>query len=253
VVTSSTPIFACADIETTLAFYKDVLGFTASWTWGDPPTFGSASWGAVTIMFSLQPDLARQVTGHQHWINVEHVDDLHAKHLERGAFIVSPIEDKPWGRREYTVQDPNGYHLRFAGDPAQAVAPSTSFPEGVKIVRRKPTEDEHLRVAASTFYQQGVPEGVLDRTWQGVVALSPSGDAIGTVRIVYDAPGWFSIWDVAVLPEWQGQRIGAAMMKEAIEIVREASPGAWVYLFTYKHAFYERLGFTKESVSMLKV
>ena len=68
-----------------------------------------------------------------------------------------------------------------------------------------------------------------------------------------DAPGWFSIWDVAVVPEWQAQRIGSTMMKEALEMIREASPGAIVHLFTYKHGFYERLGFTKETACIRRL
>jgi hypothetical protein len=43
------------------------------------------------------------------------------------------------------------------------------------------------------------------------------------------------------------------MLEEALAMIREASPGAIVYLFTYKHGFYERLGFAKELVSMLRL
>lgn len=252
-ITRSTPIFATSDILATVAFYKDILGFENSWTWGEPPTFGSVSWGNVEIMFNLQPDLAAKVQGHQNWMRVDDVDGLYALHQERGATIVSPIEDKPWGVREYVVEDPSGYHLRFAGSPSHEVKKSSRFPEGVQIEPRIPTGEEFQRVAGEVFYREGVPPGVLERTWGGVVALSPSGEAIGTVRIMHDAPGWFSIWDVAVLPEWQGQRIGEAMMKEALTQIRQASSGAFVFLFTFKHGFYERLGFGTELVSIRKV
>ncbi|MBX3119591.1 MAG: GNAT family N-acetyltransferase [Fimbriimonadaceae bacterium] len=252
-ITSLSPILATADIQATVKFYTDVLGFTSSWTWGDTPDFGGANWGNVSFMFSLNPELAERSEGQEQWISVEDVDSLYAKHLENGALIVSAIEDKPWGRREYTVRDPSGYHLRFAGDPSHFSQGPGEFPHGVKIVRRMPTQQEYDTVAGSAFYKDGAPEGVLDRTWQGIVAINPDGEVIGTTRIMYDAPGWFSIWDVAVLPDWQGKRIGTAMMEEAIEIVREEAPGAFVFLFTFKHGFYERLGFSKGSVHMLKV
>jgi len=252
-VSSSSAIFAAADIPATLRFYTEVLGFATSWAWGNPPTFGGASWGNVSIMFNLQPDLASIVEGHQHWINVDDVNALYALHLERGATIVSDIEDKPWGKREYTVRDVNGYHLRFAGDPSHTPQGSGVFPDGVTIVRRMPTVEEHGRVAGGAFYASGVPEGVLARTWRAVVALDPDGEVIGIIRIMYDAPGWFSVWDVAVLPVWQGQRIGTALMEAAIDVVREESPGAFVHLFTFKPGFYERLGFGKETVLMRKV
>jgi ribosomal protein S18 acetylase RimI-like enzyme len=251
VVTSSTAVFATSDIQATIDFYKNVLGFDSSWTYGEPATFGCASFGPVSIMFALQPDLATHMTGHQHWINVDDADELYALHLERGAKIVDPIEDKPWNHREYTVEDPNGYHLRFAG-PINHQTKSTPFPQNVTIERRLPTTEEYAKIAGPTFYRDAIPPDVLANSWNGAVAMSEN-EAIGMVRIMHDGPGWFSIWDVAVLPEWQGQRIGQKLMEEALAVIRDDSPGAWVYLFTYKPDFYARLGFSKENVSMRKV
>jgi ribosomal protein S18 acetylase RimI-like enzyme len=247
---NSTVIFAASDIDATLAYYKDVLGFDSTWTYGDPPVFGSATKGGVTITFNLQPELAAKIRGHQHGVRVEDIDDLYRQHISRGAKIVSDIEDQPWGIREYIVEDLNGYHLRFGGPPPNNAPESNPFPSGVTIERRKPTDYEYGTVAGQAFiYKEPIP-GLLESTWNGVVALSPKGETIGVMRIMFDAPGWFSIWDVAVLPDWQARKIGSTMMKEALEMIREVSPGAKVHLFTFKHGFYERLGFTKETVSM---
>lgn len=252
-VISSTAILATGDVAATIEHYKQVLGFETSWTYDDPPTFGAASMGGVTLMFSLQPELAAKVAGHQHWIKVDEVDQLYALHQSLGAKIVSPIEDQPWGAREYVVEDPNGYQLRFAGSPSSQAEPSKPFPADVRIERRLPTLSEFERVVGLAFGGDRPQSDILDRTWNGVVALGPDGTAIGTLRIMHDAPGWFSIWDVAVAPEWQGFRIGESIMKEALEMVREASPGAFVFLFTFKHGFYQKLGFNLETVSMRKV
>ena len=252
-VISSTAIFASSDIEATLSYYKDVLGFESTWTWGDPPVFGSASKGGVTVTFELQPELAAKVRGHPHGIKVADADELYRLHRSRGAHVVSDIEDKPWGVREYVVEDLNGYHLRFSGPPASDAPMSNPFPEGATVERRKPTTDEYAGVAGLAFKHKEPVPGLLEKTWGGVVARSPAGDTIGVLRIMWDAPGWFSIWDVAVVPDWQALRIGSTMMKEALEMIREASPGAIVHLFTFKHGFYERLGFTKETVSMRRL
>jgi ribosomal protein S18 acetylase RimI-like enzyme len=250
---SSTPIFAAADIEATIEYYKTVLGFDNTWKWDDPPTFGGASLGGVSLMFCLQPELAKNVKGHQHWIKVENADELYEKHKASNAKIVEEIGDRPWNAREYVVEDINGYYLRIAGPPKGEVAQSQAFPKGVTIERRKPTLEEFTTVAGQAFGHRCDSEEALALTWNGVVALAPSGEAIGVLRIVYDAPGWFSVWDVAVLPDWQAKRIGTRMMKEATEMVHEASPGAFVFLFTFKHGFYEKLGFNQETVSIKKV
>jgi uncharacterized glyoxalase superfamily protein PhnB/GNAT superfamily N-acetyltransferase len=252
-VISSTAIFAASDIEATLAYYKDVLGFEATWTWGDPPAFGSASKGGVTITFNLQPELAAKVRGHQHGVKVDDVDELYRLHTSKGAHVVSEIEDKPWGMREYVVEDLNGYHLRFSGPPRSDAPKSIPFPEGITIERRKPTSDEYAGVAGQAFEYKEPISGILENTWSGIVARSPDGNAIGVLRVMWDAPGWFSIWDMAVVPDWQARRIGSTMMKEALEMIRETSPDAIVHLFTFKHGFYERLGFKKETVSMRRL
>lgn len=253
VITRSTPVLACSDILAALAFYKDVLGFETSWTWGEPPTFAGASWGAVDLMFCLDPELASHVEGHQLWIDADDVDAVYSRHVERGAPIVSPIENKPWNRREYTVRDPNGYHLRIGGQPSHQSKGTGVFPEGVRIEARLPTYDEYFLVTRAAFGAEGGGPEVLERSWAGVVALGPDGEAIGVLRVMYDAPGWFSVWDVGVRPQWQGQRIGSVMMEKAVDLVRSESPRARVYLFTFKGRFYERLGFEKQSLHVRRV
>lgn len=247
---SSTPIFATADVVATLAFYKDVLGFNSSWTWGEPPNFGGASLGGVSLMFCLQPDLAAKVRGHMHWIKVEDADELYEKHRANGAKVIEEIEDRPWNCREYVVEDPNGYHLRIAGPPLSQAPKSQPFPEGVSIERRMPTADEYIRIAGKAFGYKKDADMMLEGTWGSVIASSTEGEAIGMLRIMRDAPGWFSIWDVAVVPEWQARRIGSKLMQEAMAMIKEVSPGANVFLFTYQHGFYERLGFGKQIVCL---
>ncbi|HWD38381.1 MAG TPA: GNAT family N-acetyltransferase [Fimbriimonas sp.] len=252
-LTGSTPIFAVSDVEETIRYYKDVLGFESSWLYGEPPTFGAAQWGKVSIMFGLEPELAARVEGHGHWMDVDDVNALYEQHKERGVTIVSEIEDKPWGFREYTVRDLNGYHIRFTGSPTHISAGAGALPEGVEIQRRVPTAEEFEKVAIAAFYKDSSATELLAATWGGIVALSKSGEAIGVLRIMCDAPGWYSVWDVAVLPEWQGNRVGSAMMEAAAAMVHEESPGAWLYLFTMKQPFYERLGFEVGSVTLRKV
>lgn len=250
---SSTPIFATVDVVQTLEYYKEVLGFDSTWTWGEPPTFGGASCGGTSIMFNFQPELAANVSGHQHWINVEDADASFSNHVARGAEVVEPIADRPWGFREYVLADPNGYHLRFAGPLGPPKPRANVLPEGVQIFSRKPESGEIESVTTATFGKAYEHPELFESSWDGVVAADEHGQPIGILRIMRDAPGWFSIWDVAVDPEWQSHRVGTAMMNAALHSVRKESPGAFVYLFTTKHGFYERLGFGKETVSMRKV
>jgi GNAT superfamily N-acetyltransferase len=79
----------------------------------------------------------------------------------------------------------------------------------------------------------------------GVVAIDTrDGQTIGMARASGDGR-FYMIWDVIVLPPYQGQKIGTALMERTLEELRRIGPkGAFVGLFAYKRGFYQTLGFT---------
>lgn len=106
------PVLATADVAATSRYYRDVLGFrvedaysTPTWTmlWADQ----------CQLFLNFDPELAATAKGQQVMICAPRIDSLYEEHKAKGAAIVSEIENKPWGLREYTVEDPSGYHLRF--------------------------------------------------------------------------------------------------------------------------------------------
>jgi uncharacterized glyoxalase superfamily protein PhnB/GNAT superfamily N-acetyltransferase len=245
------------DVRETIAFYRDILGGRGEWLWEDPPTFGGIRLGDVHLMFCLDPQLATRVEGHQHHFFVEAVDTLHESHAKAGAEILSPIENKPWGIREYTVRDPNGYHLRFSGPPKyeRPATSSETMPAQIRIERRMATWDEYRELHLAVGWDETRAEpSVLDRSCFGCVAVEEgTGATVGMLRMMNDAHEWYSIWDVMVRPHYQAMRIGTAMIEAALAHVREVSPGALVYLFTHKPQFYEKLGFKNETCSMIRL
>jgi len=46
-------------------------------------------------------------------IEVENVDEIHAKAVERGVTISYPLTDEPWGVRRFFMVDPNGLTLNI--------------------------------------------------------------------------------------------------------------------------------------------
>lgn len=251
----SQPIFAVRDVKETIAFYRDVLGFSSEWFWGDPVTFGGISWGDVHVMFNQQPQM--NVEGHQHHYWADEIDSLHALHREKGAPIVSPIDNKPWHIREYTVRDPNGYHLRFSG-PLKYEKPATAMqskPAYIDIEERRPTVEEFLAIHQAVGWSKGAESyGLVESAFAMFVAIDKRNRrSVGMTRVVLDAPGWYSIWDVAVMPEYQSQRIGSALIEAAVAKLRGVSPGAFVYLFTMKPGFYAKLSFRQDGCSILKL
>lgn len=249
-VTVSTAVLAASDVRQTVAWYHDVLGFSEPWLWGEPPGFGGIGWGAGQLMFIGHPDLAARVEGHQHYFDVEDVDALFERHRKAGADIFLPLADMLWGKREYTIRDPNGYHLRFGGSSTPLERESRPAPEDLTMERRLPSSEEFLRlreaVGWGTLPMSDVEE-ILAKSLFGIVAVK-GGVVVGMALAVGDGRQQIYIQDVSVLPSMQGTGVGTLLLKDLITYARElVPPGCWLSLFCVPTlaAFYGRHGFRK--------
>lgn len=250
-LTRSEGIFSVADVPATVRFYRDKLGFVGEWLWGDPPTFGGVTWGKVGVMFCLDPELAAKVEGHYHAFAVTGIDELYARHRANGVDIVSPLELKPWGMREYTVRDLNGYHLRI-GEPTVSHAtgtPAKPLPSSVRLEERLPTAEEYEELIRSVgwgrYSSPAIIAAALTNTLFAVVAVE-SGRSVGMARVIGDGGSDYYLQDVVVRPDCQKQGIGTAIVDAVVRLFRERTPArSSMGLFTGRNlaGFYERHGF----------
>ena len=129
------PVLATMDVMKTATYYRDTLGFSIDETFSG--TDWAMLWGDQCQLFlSLNPTVAKTARGQQISICVPGVDAFYEKHKANGANIISDIEDKPWGLREYTVEDPNGYHLRFGAHIESQYLPWKAKKETEKQAKR---------------------------------------------------------------------------------------------------------------------
>ena len=113
--------FPVADIETTIRWYQDELGFTAYPFPERPPyVFAIVSRDRVEIMFQRLPgyekaDLYSRRPGGvwDAYIRMEGVKDFYESIKEK-VEIVLPLRQQPYGDWEFEVKDPNGYILVFS-------------------------------------------------------------------------------------------------------------------------------------------
>jgi PhnB protein len=116
------PTLAVADITKSLRFYNDILGFETSFTMpGDDGELVHASVqrGDVSLMFSPQgkPGLQHAGEGVVLYFTVGDDDDIDAEFAHaraNGATIVQEPTDQFWGHRDWTIADPDGYHLTIS-------------------------------------------------------------------------------------------------------------------------------------------
>ena len=108
------PILPVSNIQETIEFYSGKLGFDDIWTWGDPFTELRVRRGKMGLLFTLDPKRALQTKGIDIMIFLTGINVLYTEYQSSDLSFSSHIEDKPWGTREFAIQDNNGYYLRFA-------------------------------------------------------------------------------------------------------------------------------------------
>jgi catechol 2,3-dioxygenase-like lactoylglutathione lyase family enzyme len=108
--TYAVPVLAALDVAETAGFYERVMGFTADYVAED---YGIVSRGSVTIHFwHCQDRSIAESTGCR--VAVEGVDALYAAYsAEEIIHPNAPLQDQPWGTREFAVVDLNGNLLTF--------------------------------------------------------------------------------------------------------------------------------------------
>jgi predicted enzyme related to lactoylglutathione lyase len=121
-LTGISPVLLVADIERSVAYYRDRLGFDSD-VFGDPPDFATATRDEVTILLALCAEPERIVPNWRivpnvwnAYVRVDDVDAVYAEVKERGAAIDYTLYDAPHGFREFGVQDPDGHDIAF-GQP----------------------------------------------------------------------------------------------------------------------------------------
>jgi uncharacterized glyoxalase superfamily protein PhnB len=120
-LTSVSPSFTVDDLGKSLAWYTDVLGFSIEEKWErDGKLMGvELSAGDVDVMIG-QDDWKKgrdRKKGEGFRIYLETKQDLDAlaRAIEsRGGTLYSPPADTPWGTRDFSLTDPDGFKITIA-------------------------------------------------------------------------------------------------------------------------------------------
>jgi hypothetical protein len=128
------PILPARDVAATLAFF-DRLGFE---TETFDAEYGFVQRQAIQLHYAAAPDHDPWRTAGMAYIPVDHLDQVHDEFVAAGVWPtdsgdppctdgelhrrwdegvglarITPIEDKPWGIREFALMDPDNNLLRF--------------------------------------------------------------------------------------------------------------------------------------------
>ena len=103
------PELPVADVERAQQYYKDTLGFEIGWLYPDKG-IGAVLRDKTTIFFRRRnPPFEPAI----HWLFAPDIDATYRELQSFGANIVDPLEMKPWGIRQFTVEDLDGNIFYF--------------------------------------------------------------------------------------------------------------------------------------------
>jgi predicted enzyme related to lactoylglutathione lyase len=106
------PELPVADVELAQRHYRDALGFAIGWL--EPgKELGSVSRGDVAIFLRRRRGRFEPAV---HWVFADDIDATYEECRAAGARIVEPLERKPWGLRQFTVEDLDGHRFHFHHD-----------------------------------------------------------------------------------------------------------------------------------------
>jgi catechol 2,3-dioxygenase-like lactoylglutathione lyase family enzyme len=108
------PNLPVRDVPAAQEWYRDTLGLDVNWIWED--NFGSVGSGFVELFLYESNDPKPVICS----VFVDDVDAVFERGRERGGEIISELELKPWGVREFSIRDPDGNVLRIGRGGAEA-------------------------------------------------------------------------------------------------------------------------------------
>ena len=106
------PELPVADVERAQQHYRDALGFEIGWLYPGGE-IGAVSRGQVAIFFRKTTSPFAPAV---HWVFADDIDATYQELQSLGAKIVAPLEKKPWGLRQFTVEDIDGNRFYFHHD-----------------------------------------------------------------------------------------------------------------------------------------
>ncbi len=118
---SAGPSFTVNDIQTSLAFYRDVLGFTVKDRWEQDGALHGVELVAGKVTFWLGQDDWKKGRdrvkgqGFRMYCGTAQDIDMLARQIKgHGGMLAEKPTDRPWGGRDFAVVDPDGFKITIS-------------------------------------------------------------------------------------------------------------------------------------------
>ena len=106
-------VFVVRDIAASTAHYRDVLGFSVTFEYGQPTFYVCLCRDEVSLHLLAGRQTTRLPGNGGLCIFVRDVDAVHAELAARGANVIKPPADYDYGMRDFDVTDLDGNQITF--------------------------------------------------------------------------------------------------------------------------------------------
>jgi catechol 2,3-dioxygenase-like lactoylglutathione lyase family enzyme len=111
-------VFVVSDIAKSIAHYRDALGFTVTFQYGDPTFYACLCRDEVALHLLAAHRTHRLPGNGGICVFVRDVDGVYAELAARGAKVIKPPENYDYGMRDFDVVDLDGNQLTFGMEAA---------------------------------------------------------------------------------------------------------------------------------------
>jgi len=118
---SAGPSFTVDNIDKSVAFYRDVLGFTFKDKWEEDGVLKGVELVAGSVTFWLDQDDWKKGRGRVKGegfriscVTMQDIDVLAARVRSTGTALAEEPKDQPWGGRYFAVRDPDGFLITIS-------------------------------------------------------------------------------------------------------------------------------------------
>ncbi|MDQ2980201.1 MAG: VOC family protein [Acidobacteriota bacterium] len=118
---SASPSFTVSDVHKSLAWYRDVLGFAVGERWENKGELMGVELKAGGVFFMIGQDDWKKGRDRKkgegfrmYCATAQDVDAIATGIKARGGKLDSEPQDQPWGSRDFSLTDPDGFKITIA-------------------------------------------------------------------------------------------------------------------------------------------
>lgn len=110
----SAVIFPVRNLDESIAFYTDKLGFEKTFEWGEPTYYAVVKRGGVGIHLTKRSDGGIPSKYHRAlYVFVEDIDKVYEELKEQDIHIVNDLESRDYKMKDFDIEDPDGFLITF--------------------------------------------------------------------------------------------------------------------------------------------